>query len=94
MPHIRQGHPDDRLKVTGGELEKIGENYFLVFGQRFDGLYNPADVGNDQQYTDEVRIFAIVDDGINPPALPTIQRFPHPHQNQATHSPISFTVGT
>jgi hypothetical protein len=49
---IRQGPPDDRLKVTGGELEKIGDTYFLVFGQRFDGLYNPADVGNDQQYTE------------------------------------------
>jgi hypothetical protein len=68
VPHIRQGQ-DDRLKVTGGELEKIGANYFLVFGQRFDGLYNPADVGNDQQYTDEVRIFTIVDDGTDPPCI-------------------------
>jgi hypothetical protein len=67
--HIRQGPPDNRLKVTGGELEKIGDNYFLVFGQRFDGLYNPADVGNDQEYTEEVRIFTIVDDGTSPPAI-------------------------
>jgi hypothetical protein len=67
--HIRQGPLDDRLKVTGGDLEKIGDNYFLVFGQRFDGLYNPADVGNDQQYTEEVRIFTIVDDGTSPPTI-------------------------
>jgi hypothetical protein len=67
--HIRQGPADDRLKVTGGELEKIGDTYFLVFGQRFDGLYNPADVGNDQQYTEEVRVFQITDDGTAPPTI-------------------------
>ena len=66
---IRQGPSDDRLKVTGGELEKIGDTYFLVFGQRFDGLYNPTDVGNDQQYTDEVRVFQITDDGTTPPTI-------------------------
>jgi hypothetical protein len=76
--HIRQSEPDDRLKVTGGELEKIGENYFLVFGQRFDGLYNPADVGNDQQYTDEVRVFTIVDDGANPPSIANYTTIPAP----------------
>jgi hypothetical protein len=69
VSQIRQGPPDDRLKVTGGELEKIGDNFFLVFGQRFDGLYNPQDVDNDQQYTDEVRIFQIVDDGTTPPTI-------------------------
>ncbi|HEX2278862.1 MAG TPA: hypothetical protein VHN13_17335 [Candidatus Tectomicrobia bacterium] len=66
---IRQGPLDDRLKVTGGELGKIGDNFFLVFGQRFDGLYNPQDVDNDQQYTEEVRIFQIVDDGTSPPTI-------------------------
>ena len=66
---IRQGPVDERLRVTGGELGKIGDNFFLVFGQRFDGLYNPQDVDNDQQYTEEVRIFQIVDDGTNPPTI-------------------------
>jgi hypothetical protein len=69
VSQIRQGPADDRLKVTGGELGKIGENFFLVFGQRFDGLYNPQDVDNDQQYTEEVRIFQILDDGTNPPTI-------------------------
>jgi hypothetical protein len=90
VPHIRQSQPDDRLKVTGGELEKIGENYFLVFGQRFDGLYNPADVGNDQEYTDEVRIFTIVDDGINPPSIANYATIPAPPLKPGDPQPNQF----
>jgi hypothetical protein len=90
VPHIRQGQPDDRLKVTGGELEKIGDNYFLVFGQRFDGLYNPADVGNDQQYTDEVRIFTIVDDGTNPPSIANYTTIPAPPPEPGDPQPNQF----
>jgi hypothetical protein len=88
--HIRQSEPDERLKVTGGELEKIGENYFLVFGQRFDGLYNPADVGNDQQYTDEVRIFTIVDDGTNPPSIANYTTIPAPPSEPGDPQPNQF----
>lgn len=50
--------------VTGGELEKIGNTFYLVGGQRFDGRYNP--MGNPtftQQYTDEIRTFAIDNSG-------------------------------
>jgi hypothetical protein len=94
VPHIRQGQPDDRLKVTGGELEKIGENYFLVFGQRFDGLYNPADVGNDQQYTDEVRIFTIVDtivdDCKDPPCITNYTTIPAPLREPSDPQPNQF----
>ena len=32
---------DDRFAVTGGNLGKIGSQYYLVGGHRFDGRYNP-----------------------------------------------------
>jgi len=54
---------DEKMAVTGGRLEKIGEKFYLVGGQRFDGAYNP--MGPDhgpgffQEYTNEVRIFEV-----------------------------------
>ncbi len=52
---------DDRFAVTGGELFKMGGNFYLVFGQRFDGQYR-AFGGSDfsQKYTEEVRVFNLV----------------------------------
>lgn len=32
---------DERFAVTGGNLGKIGQQYFLIGGHRFDGRYNP-----------------------------------------------------
>jgi len=32
---------DERFAVTGGNLAKIGAQYYLVGGHRFDGRYNP-----------------------------------------------------
>ena len=32
---------DERFAVTGGNIGKIGSQYYLVGGQRFDGRYNP-----------------------------------------------------
>ncbi|MEY4991697.1 MAG: hypothetical protein RI948_568, partial [Bacteroidota bacterium] len=32
---------DDRFAVTGGNIGKIGAQYYLVGGHRFDGRYNP-----------------------------------------------------
>jgi hypothetical protein len=90
VSQIRQGPLDDRLKVTGGDLEKIGDNYFLVFGQRFDGLYNPLDVNNDQQYTEEVRIFQITDDGTNPPTVTSYTTIPVPPPEPGDPQPNQF----
>jgi hypothetical protein len=61
-----------------------------VFGQRFDGLYNPADVGNDQEYTDEVRIFTIVDDGTNPPSIANYTTIPAPPSEPGDPQPNQF----
>lgn len=62
-PYFRQ-ISDNRLKVTGGELGKIGNTFYLAFGHDWEGGYNrdnPA-VGT-QIYTHEVRAFEILDNG-------------------------------
>ena len=57
---------DEQLAVTGGYLNKIYETYYLTGGQRFDGRYNPMNNPTfTQEYTNSIRKFSIVDDGIN-----------------------------
>ena len=58
---------DTQFQVTGGRLEKMGDTYFLLGGQKFIGRYNPMGPNNGpgfiQEYTNAVRKFKIVDDG-------------------------------
>ncbi len=51
---------DQRMAVAGGYLGKIAVEYFLVFGNRFDGRYSarPGD-GHTQEYTNEIRKFTL-----------------------------------
>lgn len=59
----------NEFQVTGGRLEKIGDKFYLLGGQNFIGRYNP--MGPDhgpgffQEYTNQIRIFSINDDGTN-----------------------------
>lgn len=53
---ITMSDKDDRMQVTGGELKKIGDWFYLVFGQNFNTIYNPGITGI---YTQEVRKFKI-----------------------------------
>jgi hypothetical protein len=47
------------FQVTGGQLGKLGNRYYLVMGQSFVGDYfSPTAV---QQYTDQIQSFQIVD---------------------------------
>jgi len=58
---------DTNLAIAGGHLEKIDSTYYLVFGHRFDGVYDQT-VGSVlfvQQYSNQVRKFTISDDGTN-----------------------------
>lgn len=61
---------DPRLAVAGGELRKLGNFFYLVFGQRFDGLYTAdnqfANVLFRQVYTEQIARFQIT---LNPLAL-------------------------
>lgn len=63
-PHIRQlADPD--FQVTGGQLEKIGNTYYLVGGHNFDGTYHHmSGMGMfTQTYTNAIRKFTLSDNG-------------------------------
>ncbi|WP_276485608.1 hypothetical protein [Paraflavitalea pollutisoli] len=47
---------DERMRVTGGGLEKIGDYFYLVFGQNFNSIYKGGISGI---YTEEIRQFRI-----------------------------------
>lgn len=56
------------LKVAGGQLLKMGEKFYLVMGQRFDGLYS-ANPGYWDQfvqiYTERVMVLSITPDPLS-----------------------------
>lgn len=55
---------DTAFAVTGGHLGKIGDEFYLIGGHRFDGRYNP--MGNPtytQAYTSQIRKFKIDNSG-------------------------------
>jgi hypothetical protein len=62
--HFRQVQ-DSALAVCGGHLGKVDSTYLLVFGHRFDGIYNRSDTTgfHVQAYTHAVRRFRVRDDG-------------------------------
>jgi len=65
QPYFKQIN-NDVFAVTGGQLGKIGHTYYLVGGQRFDGRYNPMNHPTfTQEYTNQIRIFRIADNGVN-----------------------------
>lgn len=55
---------DPLLQVTGGELVKVGSDFFLMLGQNFNGQYFAFGVGlpsgTTQEYTEEVRQITMV----------------------------------
>jgi hypothetical protein len=58
---------DTNFAIAGGHLEKIDSTYCLVFGHRFDGLYDET-VGSVlfvQHYSNQIRKFTINDNGTN-----------------------------
>ncbi len=58
---------DPMFAVSGGQIGRIGETYYLVGGHRFEGRYNPMGPdhgpGFTQLYTEQIRKFVIIDDG-------------------------------
>jgi len=65
-PYFRQYY-DENLAVTGGQMGMIDDEFFLVCGQRFDGVYNPMGPGSgqgfEQDYLSEIKRFTIDDNG-------------------------------
>ena len=66
--HFRQ-ISDPKFQVTGGYLNSINDVFYLTGGQKFMGRYNPMGPtfgpGFIQEYTNESRVFKIIDDGTN-----------------------------
>ena len=54
---------DNRIRVCGGELTKLGDYFYLVGGHNFTGDYTRTI--NNQQYTDQIKKFKINDNGVN-----------------------------
>ena len=55
---------NSNFAVTGGQLGKIGDEFYLVAGQRFDGRYNPMNNPTfTQSYTNSIRKFEINNTG-------------------------------
>lgn len=56
---------DERFRITGGRMGKIGDVYYLVGGQKFIGRYNPMGPNNGpgfiQEYTNQVRRFTLTE---------------------------------
>lgn len=71
---------DPVFKVTGGAMDKLrsGEPTLLVLGQDFEGAYFFGD--NSQVYTNEIRRFNILDNGITlgVKVLPSLPMSPDP----------------
>jgi hypothetical protein len=60
-PFITQIH-DGRARVTGGDLRKAGDWFYLVFGQIFDGIYTANEEAQTlfvQNYTEQIAVFKI-----------------------------------
>ena len=64
-PYLRQ-FTADYFAVTGGQLGKIGDVYYLAGGHKFTGRYNPMNGPSFvQAYTNSIKRFKIIDNGIN-----------------------------
>lgn len=87
---------DNQFAVTGGQLKKINNTFYLIGGNKFDGNYNP--MGNatfTQVYTDAIRKFNVTDDGttISITHLPTITDAANLHRRDYNAVPQILPTG-
>lgn len=60
-PHFQQ-LSSDNFAVTGGQMGKIDDTFFLIGGHRFDGRYNPMNHPTFiQTYTNSIRKFILME---------------------------------
>jgi len=63
LPTIRQV-VDTNFSICGGELGKIGSDYYLMFGHKFEGQYaDPPVPIFTQTYSNKIKKFNLSDDG-------------------------------
>lgn len=64
-PHIRQ-LVDTSLRVCGGEMVLLGNEFYLCFGHNFSGRYSdPPTPTFSQRYIEQIRRFEIIDNGVS-----------------------------
>lgn len=88
---------DPFFAVTGGNLGKIGDEFYLVGGHRFDGRYNPMNHPTFvQTYTDAIRKFTIdgLDGNLSFEEIETISDQVHLHRRDYNLLPQIFPDGT
>jgi hypothetical protein len=56
---------DTNLRICGGELAKLGNDYYLIFGHNFNGRYDnkPSSVLFSQEYSNRIKKFNLSDNG-------------------------------
>ncbi|MFN3969425.1 hypothetical protein [Flavobacterium sp.] len=63
LPHFKQ-MTDANFAITGGQLGKINNTFYLIGGHRFDGRYNPMNNPTfTQTYSNQIRKFSIDNSG-------------------------------
>ncbi|HSH65753.1 MAG TPA: hypothetical protein VLB84_08140, partial [Bacteroidia bacterium] len=64
-PFVRQA-TDTNLTVCGGDLVKLGSDFYLMFGHNFNGRYDKtSSVLFTQVYSNRIKKFKLDDDGAN-----------------------------
>lgn len=58
LPHFQQIR-DTFFAVTGGQLQRLADTFYLVGGHRFDGIYSANSENPTQTYTDAIRKFTL-----------------------------------
>lgn len=58
LPHFQQIR-DTFFAVTGGQLQRLADTFYLVGGHRFDGIYSANSNNPTQVYTDAIRKFTL-----------------------------------
>lgn len=83
--------------VCGGQLGKMGDQFYLVGGHRFDGRYNPmGGASYVQTYTNEIRMFSINNSGsqLSISNYATLNDPVHLHRRDFNLLPQIFADGT
>ncbi len=81
---------DARFAITGGQIGKVYDTFYIVGGQKFTGRYNPMGGGSYiQAYTNQIRKMNISYDGItlNVTHLPYITDAAHLHRRDYNVGP-------
>ncbi|HRG53440.1 MAG TPA: hypothetical protein PLL00_11440 [Bacteroidia bacterium] len=100
LPAIRQ-QVDTNLRICGGELTKLGNDYYLMFGHNFNGRYDSKpSVLFSQVYSNCIKKFNLTDNGnvLSLTNFSMLEDTIHFHRRDLTVAPVvkpdgSFAVG-